>query len=215
MSKYSDEFGASSFNLDDLLVSNEEVIWRGKPKRFAFIFNTAVTMLPIALLWIAFDSLMIFMISRSGAVDSIGSPLLMILFFVAFFAIHLTPVWIWVKNVLTAEKRWQNTEYALTDRRIIIMTGFLNMNVDSVFYTDISNVSLKYSFFDKILGVGDIYFDLNNATRSFLDLSEAVEIYTMVQKIVMDIQTDIHYPNSYRPESNPGYTTKYIYNGDK
>jgi hypothetical protein len=208
MSKYQDEYGASSVTLDKLLVNNEEVIWSGKPKRFAFIFNKAMTLLPMALLWLAFDSFFIIIMTKSGAFSALSSPMF-IVFIVAFFVIHLFPVWMWVANILTAGKRWQNTEYAVTDRRMIIITGFVNMNVDSVFYTDITNVSLKYSLFDKILGVGDIYFDMINGSRCFLDLSDAEEIYTRVQKIVMDIQTDIHYPNNLRPDVNNGYNTSY------
>ena len=124
--------------------------------------------------------------------------------------IHLFPVWIWVYRVTTAGKRWQNTEYVLTDKRIIIITGFINLNVDSVFYTDVQNVSLRYSLFDKMLGVGDIYFELSSASRCFLDLTDPEEIYTTAQKIVMDIQSDIRYPNQYRPDTNPGYTTTYV-----
>ncbi len=209
MSKYQDKYGASSITLDKLLVNNEEVIWSGKPKRFAFIFNKAMSYMPIAILWLAFDSFFIYMLSKSGAFSALSSPMF-IIFIVAFLVIHLFPVWLWVSNIITAGKRWQNTEYAVTDRRMIIITGFLNMNVDSVFYTDITNVSLKYSLFDKMLGVGDIYFDMvNNASRCFLDLSDAQEIYLKVQKIVMDIQTDIHYPNDLRPETNSGYNTSY------
>lgn len=209
MTKYQDEYGASALKIENLLTNGENVIWNGKPKRFAFIFNKCAVMFPIAVLWILFDSFFIYMMSRSGAFSALSSPLL-VLFFVAFFAIHLFPVWTWVYSLLTAGKRWQNTEYVLTDKRIIVITGFVNLNVDSVFYTDVHNVSLRYSLFDKMLGVGDIYFELPNSSRSFLDLTDPEDIYTTAQKIVMDIQTDIHYPNQLRPDNNPGYTTSYL-----
>ena len=209
MSKYQDEFGASVKKIENLLTNGENIIWHGKPKRFAFIFNKCAFMFPIALLWFLFDFFFIYMMAKSGAFSAVDS-VWFIVFVIGFFVLHLFPVWTWVYNVMTAGKRWDNTEYVLTDKRIIIITGFVNLNVDSVFYTDVSNVSLRYSLFDKILGVGDIYFELANSSRSFLDVTDPEEIYTMAQKIVMDIQTDIHYPNSLRPESNPGYTTTYL-----
>lgn len=209
MSKYQDEYGASVKKIENLLTNGENIIWHGKPKRFAFIFNKCAFMFPMALLWFLFDFFFIYMMIKSGAFEALDSWMFVV-FVIAFFAIHLFPVWAWVYNVVTSGKRWDNTEYVLTDKRIIIITGFINLNVDSVFYTDISNVTLRYSLFDKMLGVGDIYFDLSNASRCFLDVTDPEEIYTTAQKIVMDIQTDIHYPNSLRPESNPGYTTTYL-----
>ena len=209
MSKYQDEFGASSLRIENLLTKGENVIWNGKPKRFAFIFNQCVVMFPFALLWILFDSVFIYLMIRSGAFSALNTPWF-VAFIVAFFVIHLCPVWLWVCNVTTAGKRWQNTEYVLTDKRIIIITGFINLNVDSVFYTDVQNVSLRHSFFDKMLGVGDIHFELHNASRVFFDLTDPEDIYTQAQKIVMDIQSDIRYPNKLRPDTNPGYTTSYL-----
>ena len=68
---------------------------------------------------------------------------------------------------------------------------------------------------DKLLGVADINFELggtsNTATTSasFLDIENYMEIYPRLQKIVLDIQTDMEYPNAYRPAENPGYNKKY------
>ena len=30
-----------------------------------------------------------------------------------------------------------------------------------------------------------------------------------IQKIILDMQTDMEFPNAYRPETNPGYHTDY------
>ena len=47
------------------------------------------------------------------------------------------------------------------------------------------------------------------ASSAFLDVENAYDIYSKIQKIVLDIQTDIEYPNALRPDENPGYNTKY------
>ena len=47
----------------------------------------------------------------------------MILPLVLFFAFHLMPVWIWLGNVLTANKKWKNTKIYVTDKKINIQTG--------------------------------------------------------------------------------------------
>lgn len=207
MSKYEkvvNNFGES--NIDNILFEGESVIWSGKPKKSAFVINKVFTMMPIAILWLAFDSIFI--------VGAIGSGQWFILLFLAF---HLFPVWLWLSNVLTASKRWKNTQYIVTDKRIIISSGFVGVNYQTIYYKDIRNVSLRVGLIDKMLGVGDIYFDTNfnngnnNAASiiAFLDVSGVYEIYPKLQKVILDIQTDIEYPNNFRPNKNDGYNTKY------
>ena len=45
--------------------------------------------------------------------------------------------------------------------------------------------------------------------REHINIEKPHEIYPRLQKIVLDIQTDIEYPNALRPDENPGYNTKY------
>ena len=192
-------------NVNDVLVNGESIIWSGKPKKSAYIINKFFIMLPFAIIWLMFDS--IFIISFIAS----GSFMEMLWFIISFFALHLMPVWIWLSNVLTAKKNWENTEYYVTDKRIIIESGFIGMNYQTIYYKDIKNVYLRIGVIDKLLKVGDIYFDINqNRTQFFLDLENPYELYTKLQKIVLDIQTDIEFPNNLRPNENNGYNTKYI-----
>lgn len=211
MSKY-ENFMNYETDLSNPLVEGETLIWSSKPKKSAFIINKVLTMMPIALIWLLFDlSFLIAMIS-SGEIKE------MLFFIIPFFALHLLPVWIWLGNIITSSRRWKNTKYYVTDKRIIIQTGFVDMNYQTIYYKDIKNVNLRIGIIDKLLGVGDIYFDLgtystNNGSKTishaFLDIENPHEIYPRLQKIVLDIQTDIEYPNVLRPDDNPGYNTKY------
>lgn len=193
------------------MTEGEQVLWSGKPKKSAFLINNILTMLPFALIWLLFDSIFII------AFVSSGSPKEMILPIILFFAFHLMPVWIWLGNVLTANKKWKNTKYYVTDKRIIVQTGIISANYDTIYYKDIKNVSLKVGIIDKLLKVGDIYIDTGsiltssskNIMMTFLDVENPYEIYGKLQKIVLDIQTDIEFPNAYRPDENLGYNTKY------
>lgn len=211
MSKYENYNDITAAEIENLLVPGESVIWKGKPKKSAFIINKIITMLPIAVFWVLIDA--VFISAFSTMLEQ------MKLFLIVFFAIHLMPVWIWLSNVLTANKKWKNTEYAVTDKRIIVKTGVIGMGYNSLYYTDIKNVTLNVGAIDKMLGVGDIHFHTNPfsmvtsgksaAGTAFLDIQDAYEIYPKIQKIVLDIQTDIQYPNELRPDINNGYNTKY------
>ena len=195
------------------LIEGENLIWKAKPKKTAFIINKVVFMAPFAILWLAFDSAFIIAMLTTGDIGP------MLLFIIQFFALHLMPVWIWLGNILTANRKWKNTTYYVTDKRIIIENGFIAGNFQTIYYKDLNNVSLRIGIIDKMLGVGDIYLETsgtnynsagkNIIAQAFLDIEKPEVIYPKLQKIVMDIQTDIEYPNALRPEMNPGYNTTY------
>ena len=193
------------------LAEGEQELWSAKPKKSAFIINNIVRMMPVALIWLLFDSFIIYVFISSGAIKEMVLPIIL------FFAFHLLPVWIWLGNIITASKKWKNTKYYVTDKRIIVQTGIISASYDTIYYKDIKNVSLKVGIIDKLLKVGDIYIDTGsiltssskNVMMTILDVENPYEIYGKLQKIVLDIQTDIEFPNAYRPNENPGYNTKY------
>lgn len=211
MSKYNKIMNYGS-DLANPLVDGEELIWSSKPKKSAYIINQILIMMPFALLWLVFDSFFIIVLIGSGQINS------MLFFVIPFFALHLMPVWIWLGNIITSNRKWKNTKYYITDKRIIIQNGLISENFQTIYYKDIKNVNLRIGLIDKLLNVGDIYFDLGHYSgnqntsvvrAAFLDIENVREIYPKLQKIVMDIQTDIEYPNALRPNNNPGYDTKY------
>lgn len=209
MNKYDGQY---TYHRDNIpLMEGEEVIWKGKPRKGAFITGQASQGLAITILWLCFDTIFIIaMISSGQSIDSY------ILFLIPFFAFHLMPVWIWIKNTITAGKRWENTLYCVTDKRILISDGFFAQNYHTIYYKDIRGVNLHIGFQDKLFKTGDVIFDMDmpvdkkKAIRGgFFDIDDYEKVYKIVQKTIVDIQTDMEYPNAYRPDINPGYGTKY------
>jgi len=193
-----------------VLSAGEAVLWRGKPKKSAFIATKSLTMLPIAVIWLILD------------MNFIGASVMggeMLFFIIPFFALHMMPVWIWLANVITASRRWKNTNYYVTNRRIIIQGGFLAVNETSLFYKDLRNAQVRIGILDKLFHTGDIVFDDGTWTQvgrrnrpqlhMLEDLEEPQQVYTRIQRIILDMQTDMEYPNAYRPAENPGYNTEY------
>ena len=190
-----------------VLTAGEHILWSGKPGKAPFILAHSLTLMPIAVVWMCFDFTAIADILSSEKVPW---------FLLIFFAVHLAPVWMWLASVITAPKRWRNTNYYVTNRRIIIQGGFLAVNEKSLFFKDIRSVQSKVGIFDKLFGTGSIIFNSemlsnnNKATPpSFQYLENAHQIYARVQRTVLDMQTDMEFPNAYRPEENPGYNTDY------
>ena len=126
--------------IEDFLNEDEQILWRAKPKKSAFIWSKILNMLPFALIWLAFDGAFIGLMVSFDLFSSM--PVGLIIFLVVFFLFHLTPFWIWLSNVITATAQHKNIEYAFTDKRIIIRTGII-VDIQNIFYMDIQSVNLK------------------------------------------------------------------------
>ncbi|HZJ75313.1 MAG TPA: PH domain-containing protein [Clostridia bacterium] len=209
--KYDTGYTQEMADIKGLLLEGEQLLWSGKPKKNAFIINKSVVMMPFALIWFSFDAFFIGTMISTGAIKS------MLFFVIPFFALHLMPVWIWLFNMLSANRQWINTEYAVTDKRIIIRGGTVGYNFRNIYYTEINSVDLHVGVIDRMLGVGDILINTggeiasskNKGAPAILDIENSYELFNKIQKIVLDIQSDIHYPNELRPSENRGYNTRY------
>ena len=209
MNKY--DYQYSNNRMDIPLMEGEEVIWKGKPKKSAFILGQVTQGILTTLIWLCIDAFFIYHIATS---DSFLNGAM--LFIIPFFALHLMPVWIWIKNVATARKRWENTLYCVTDRRILISDGFFAENFHTIYYKDIRGVNLHIGMQDKLCKTGDVILELympldqkNKLQGGFYDIEDYNRVYRIVQISVLYIQTDMEYPNAYRPDDNPGYGTKW------
>ena len=191
--------------IEDILSEGETILWREKPNKKAYIWSKILGMFPIALLWLLFDGFAIGVtLSDEGFMQS-GA----IIFLLVFFTFHLLPVWIWVGGIIKGVKEHKNIEYAFTDKRIIIRSGFIGIDFKNIYYTEVSSVNVKVGIIDRILKVGDVYIKAVDSASVLYDIKNPYQITAKLQKITMDIKTDVYYPNALRPDENPGYNTKY------
>lgn len=202
-----DPSGRDLKNIEDVIGSDEQILWSGKPKKRAFLINAFTKMLPIALIWLLFDGAFIGLMI--GTMDEIPAPVK--IFMVVFFLFHLMPVWIWLSNVLTANRQHENLEYAFTQKRIIIKSGIIGIDFKNIYYSEIDSVNLRVGLVDRIEKVGDIYIKSIGGANVLYDLENPYSLTEKLQKIVVDIKTDIQFPNNLRPAENDGYSTKYTY----
>ena len=191
--------------VEDILDKGENILLRTKPNKKAYICSALLSMFPIALIWLLFDGFAIFAAFSSGEIKGV-----MVLILCLFFAFHLIPVWIWLGNIIRAAVGYKNMEYVFTDKRIIIRSGVIGIDFKNVYYSEIEGVNLRVGLFDRLFKVGDIYIQSMKQSTILYDISNPYFILSRLQKITLDIKTDINYPNDLRPETNHGYNTKYI-----
>ncbi len=201
--------GMTHNRVEDILDNEEHVLLRLKPKKSAYIFSHITAMMPIALLWLLFDGFFIGMMIWGFSSSGTGIPIPLILFFVFFFGFHLMPVWIWISHIVKATAGWKNIEYVLTEKRIIIRSGIVGIDFKNIYYSDITGVNLRVGLFDRLFKVGDIYISAKSQSEVLYDITDPYFILKKLQNIVIDLKTDVFFPNDLRPEENHGFRTKY------
>ena len=115
-------------------------------------------------------------------------------------------------NTIRAINEVKNLEYAITDKRVIIRSGVIGIDFKFINYTEIDSINVKVGIIDKIFKVGDIYINASVNSGVLWDVPNPYGISRALQKVTLDIKSDIHYPNAMRPEENPGYNTGYTDN---
>ncbi|WP_294561153.1 PH domain-containing protein [uncultured Traorella sp.] len=186
----------------DLIKNNETILCEMKPDKFCYCFLPSLRMLPIAVIWGCIDIIFIvnFLHFASG---------LMLLFLIAFFAIHLYPCYSVFTSFIRRRIEWENVRYAVTDHRVIQVGGALGVEVRSIDHHEIDHVNITMGLIEKLRHVGSIHITSDSGKIDFIGIDNPVKVYKMLTKTSFDVKSDIEYPNALRPDNNPGYQTKY------
>lgn len=196
--KYNENYFQNGNNQDEpktiqsSLVEGEQIEWSGRPQRKAFIVNNVLKMLPVALLWLVFDTFFIVMLTKTA--DMLPVPA--IVFLCIFFVFHLMPVWIWIYRCATASKRHKNIEYAFTNKRIIVRKGIVAVDFKSIDYKDVVAVNLRYGLIDKAAKVGDIYITSTGKATVLEDLENPASVEQLLQRIISDTKPGVAFTDN-------------------
>jgi len=188
--------------------ADENFIWVGEPMFFPFLC-TGIHFLIIGLLWGAIDYF--------GFIQHMGSQKgFPVGFAVPFFTLHLFPFWGSILNMLRLILVHKNTFYAITNKRVMMRSGFWGIDFNAVDYDKISDIQVTVNPLENILGVGTIRISAGKVsskgsplTDDFIAVKNPYEVFKKLKTVMVDIKTDWNYPNKLRPEENPGYNTKY------
>lgn len=185
MIKY-EKFNYSDNDINSVISADENILFDLKPKKNLYFVNRVINIMPIIIINLIFDIYMIVSVINN---DFFSNVFLIFLFFIICRGLLL---FLWVRNVLYYNKKWSNTRYYITDKRIIIKNGLVNREYRFVSYYDIVNINLKVNIFEKLLKVGNIYFDVlgsisdGNNDTAFLDIENYRDIYDSLKSAVSD-----------------------------
>ena len=195
-------------NLIDVLFKGETVFWQGKPNKFCYVLRSFGKLLPGALIFLLFDGFFIGTMIATGALAEMG--VLGILFLAFFFAFHLFPVWLCIGKIIAGNLEHKNIDYAVTSRRVIARSGIWGLDFQSIDDADISNIRVDVSILERLFKVGTVIISTSSGQSfSLFAVEDPYSLYKKINKVFIDMKSDVHYPNAYRPDNNPGYNTRY------
>lgn len=134
------------YNLETHLNPDEKVIWSGKPVKKAFILP-GLASIPFGLIFVGFSIFWMWGASLGGAPDFFtlfGLPFILIGIAVTFGPTILQLM------------RYKNTEYMITNKRLITQTGAIGLDTRFVDFEKIQEVYVQIGIIDRLLGTGTL-----------------------------------------------------------
>jgi len=133
--------------VDKLLSANEKIVWRGKPVKKAFLLSGLMA-IPIGLIFLSF------FIFWMWSTASMGAPFSFIIFGLPVLGIGLA---VTLGPFLLQILRYRNTEYVITDKRIITQTGAIGLDTRFVDFEKVQEVYVQIGWIDRLFGTGSVY----------------------------------------------------------
>lgn len=181
-----------------IIRKGEKVMWSGKPDKKCFILESIFNpLLPFALIWGIID------FSAIGTLSSKDAPPM---FIIPLFILHLMPVWIYLGGVLFSYRKYQNTEFVITNKAVYASSGIITQNFESRPFTDLYMVNIHRGIIDKILGVGDVtltnssdgyhskYFRQSFREMNICDIPDFEVVYHLIKDLQNAVYPDTMYP---------------------
>jgi hypothetical protein len=109
--------------LQDELLPGELVLWTGAPARGMRLRRSDAAMIPFSIAWCAFA------LFWEGSVIATGGPIFMKLWGIPFVIIGIYMV---IGRFVVDSKRRERTVYAVTDRRVLIISTLFGRKVTSL-----------------------------------------------------------------------------------
>lgn len=192
---------------DSVKDDDEKILWTGKPTFIPYLASGILAGLGI------FVFVGIYYLMTKNVKNEDGSTGNFQIWFAAL------PVLFFLWELFRRLFSFRNTSYAYSNKRVMMRTGFIGTDFKSIDYDKISDIEVTVNFIERTFNVGTIKFfsgrteTSDGRTDKLYDSWEAIEnpyeVFKKVKQVAVDIKTDFNYPNALRPDSNPGYKTRY------
>jgi hypothetical protein len=179
-----------------LLEPKETVLWNGKPDLKSLLFLAILCSIMImSIAAILFFNIEPIATRKNTNLGANPKSVLSIISGVFFFIALLTP--------LIVYSFYKVTIYVITNKRLIIKSGFIGADIRSVYYDQIRSAFVNVGLVGKLFGTGTILIDTGRITQSrkrgsktaydrFRFIKKPYQVYKFVQKGLSSRKEGMH-----------------------
>lgn len=166
----------------DLVENEEKMLWRGRAKQNAYLSCALLNAVLPLILWLAIEGFVIGFVAVKGIFGDFNK--IFALLITGAFLLHLIPIALWIKEVLSSNLRISAYEYAITDKRIIVMKSNVISDSASVELDKVNEMKFHRSFGAMLVGCGNYTFKCDDGEISFSCLENGYEQFAKIKKAV-------------------------------
>jgi hypothetical protein len=174
--------------LQDELIENEKLVWTGRPSNVLAFKTKDLLLIPFSLIWFV----MMIGIAIAGRANIQLLPALLVC--IPFLVMGLYAV---AGRFIFDSKRRANTNYGITDNRVIIRSGIISKTTNSFNIKTMQDITIT----EKSKGRGTIMFGRNNfrlemmhgmaliankETPCFEQIGDVKSVYSLIIKMQID-----------------------------
>lgn len=162
-------------SINSILEPQEKIVWQGKTSRRPLGFRLFFQL---------------FILGSLSSIISNQNHEVIILFYLLFFALLLGIIFKWLFDYLKI--------FILTDRRLIIRSGLIGTDYNSISFSKIRTLNVAVDLWEKVFAVGTIQIDTgkiktvgdekNKQTKTaydeFLCIDEPYKVYQLIQSTI-------------------------------
>lgn len=177
------------------LLKDERVLWEGKPNINVMFTGMDYFLVPFSLIWCTFaifwemGTLELLPFSNNNEI-----PTFLPLFGIPFVLIGLYFVF---GRFLYKRFKKKNTFYAITNKRVLIVTNLKNKSMQSKYINTINSINYSQKnngmgtirfgefnlFADMYENTGLVFFSLGKPTLAFFDIDDVQKIYRLINSL--------------------------------
>ena len=170
--------------LDEYLLKDEKVLWHGRAKENDFLSTKLLNVLPVMLLWLIAECVVLGVAIINKILGDFNTYYFILT--VAAILLHLLPTSLWFVMVSKENARIASEQYVITNKRVLVLHSLKHDHIEWVDISAVSDVNIRRSFGEAVLGTGRIIIDADDDKIVFYSIEEIAKAFRKIYGLTVN-----------------------------